>query len=114
LLSYNLLRKSKISNVKASTLKRDIAYFLGYPIKTENLDFRVFPLEFIEKDEKVLRLFTRDLDYDYEKHREEFRKKSIDEIWVTYGIPFIFVITLGFLLTLIFGDLIVRLVFEFL
>ncbi|MFQ5892272.1 MAG: prepilin peptidase, partial [Candidatus Methanofastidiosia archaeon] len=32
LLSYNLMRKSKISNVKASTLKRGIAYFLGYPI----------------------------------------------------------------------------------
>jgi Type II secretory pathway, prepilin signal peptidase PulO and related peptidases len=106
---YNLLHFS------TEMLKNPLYMFIGYRTNVSSLKNRkhLGLLEKFELDESgsLKRRFVRtglDFDANQRPELEEYLKKGLIEkdIWVTPSLPFMLSITAGFLVTVIFGDLI--------
>ncbi len=95
----NLIAISKHRDIflgfQETKLNKIIAMFLGYRAKNPKYSF---PIERIEGDHKKLDFSFRNAE------RAEFSKAS--DTWVTPGIPYMIYITVGFVVQLLFGDII--------
>ncbi|MFB5624897.1 MAG: A24 family peptidase C-terminal domain-containing protein, partial [Nitrosopumilus sp.] len=100
---FNLIRNA-ISQIRGndifegfdeSILKKIIASFMGY--KSKNPKF-AFSIERTEKGKKKLDLAIH--------HAEDQEFCSTPNTWITPGIPYLLLITGGFIIQLIYGDII--------
>ncbi len=114
---YNLLHFSP------EMFKKPFYMFLGYRTEVSSLKYKehLGLLEKFELDENgaVTRKFARtglDFNANEKPELEEYLKKGLieKEIWVTPGLPFMLSITAGFIIAVVFGDLIFYTVFSFL
>ena len=104
---YNLTQLSR-DEVK----ERLFCSFLGYKSKISELRNRHIKLieSYTEQDGNIIRRFVpRGVDTDDETMRrlQQFAKdrKIPDKVWVTPGLPFMIPLTLGFIIALVYGDL---------
>lgn len=106
---YNLLHFSP------EMLKSPLYMFIGYRTEVSSLKNKehLGLLEKFELDENgvVIRKFARtglNFDANQKPELEEYVKKGLieKEIWVTPGLPFMLSITAGFIIAVVFGDLI--------
>ena len=82
---------------------------LGYVISVEKAKQKfVWPLERIKEGKRKLMYMPKNFDVDEEL--AEFEKLGITEIWVTPKIPFMIPLLVGFLVTFIFGDILLQIV----
>uniref|UniRef100_A0A7C1E1G2 A24 family peptidase n=1 Tax=Fervidicoccus fontis TaxID=683846 RepID=A0A7C1E1G2_9CREN len=115
---YNLVKRNYLTLNKISLPRKIAAMFLGIPIRAGELInkrfwyplYRPWSNEFklsfdIEEDDAELREKIRDL-------IEKGELSSHEPIWSTYGIPTIPFILVGYLLTLITGDALIKLLFN--
>lgn len=115
---YNLVKRNYLILDKISLPRKIAAMFLGIPIRAGELInkrfwyplYRPWSNEFklsfdIEEDDAELREKIRDL-------IEKGKLSSREPIWSTYGIPTIPFILVGYLLTLITGDALIKLLFN--
>jgi preflagellin peptidase FlaK len=98
-ISRNIVAQIKDENIfggfDESLLKKTIASFMGY--KSKNPKF-AFSIEKIEKGKKKLDLSIHHAEY------QEFC--TTPNTWITPGIPYLLLITGGFIIQLIYGDII--------
>ncbi|WP_410508598.1 A24 family peptidase C-terminal domain-containing protein [Methanosarcina hadiensis] len=96
-------------------LKNPLYMFIGYRTEVSSLKNKehLGLLEKFELDENgvVIRKFARaglNFDANQKPELEEYVKKGLieKEIWVTPGLPFMLSITAGFIIAVVFGDLI--------
>ncbi|MGC1709310.1 MAG: A24 family peptidase C-terminal domain-containing protein [Nitrosotalea sp.] len=105
-LGRNLIavsRKEDIFNgIKETKLNKVVALFVGYRAKTPK---HSFSMERIEGNQRRLNLGLQ--------HAEttEFCKTS--DTWVTPGVPYIIYISLGFVIQIIYGDIIFNFIHSF-
>lgn len=101
-LSRNLFAVSKKENIfegfNETRLNKIVAVFVGYKAKNPKHSFSI---ERTEGDQKRLDLGFR--------HAEKTQFCTTSETWVTPGIPYIIYITFGFVVQIIYGDIIVNL-----
>jgi preflagellin peptidase FlaK len=115
---YNLVKRNYLTLNKISLPRKIAAMFLGIPIRAGELInkrfwyplYRPWSNEFklsfdIEEDDAELREKIRNL-------IEKGELSSHEPIWSTYGIPTIPFILVGYLLTLITGDALIKLLFN--
>jgi len=115
---YNLVKRNYLTLNKISLPRKIAAMFLGIPIRAGELInkrfwyplYRPWSNEFklsfdIEEDDAELREKIRDL-------IERGKLSSREPIWSTYGIPTIPFILVGYLLALITGDALIKLLFN--
>lgn len=102
------------------------AMFLGYPVRPDELkDHYGFVMtEVHEEDGKIIsrnigffdsirrmmskkeRIYTKEIRENPEKYEEVLRLYSgLDRVWISYGVPFLVPVTIGFFLALLLGDL---------
>lgn len=76
---------------------------LGYKMDMEDVEKKhVWPMERIKDGERVLVLFPKSTDSESLK---ELKKLDIKRIWVTPKIPFIAVLTVGFVISVFIGNI---------
>ncbi len=117
LLLKNLIDyvRGRIPEVTRRTIP---AFFVGYRTKVENLrPSFLLPLERFEEEKgravRVLRYSRRVLDEEEEKEIIAKVRRYLspqDPIWAFPYIPFIVAMTIGFFVTILFGDLLVNLI----
>lgn len=106
LVFYNLFKKNDFEGIENQLIKKFICMFIGYKIDVSKVDDKVFPIEYVENGKKTLKLFQK-LEYDVESYKKSHKGK----VWVTAGLPFIVLITLGFFVAIFYCDLILKFVF---
>jgi len=101
-LSRNLFAISKKENIfegfDETRLNKIVAVFVGY--KAQNPKYG-FSIEKMEGDQKRL-------DFGF-RHAEKTQFCNTSKTWITPGIPYIIYITCGFVVQIIYGDIIVNL-----
>lgn len=101
-LSRNLFAISKKENIfegfDETRLNKIVAVLVGYKAKNPKYGFSI---EKTEGDQKRL-------DFGF-RHAEKTQFCSTSETWVTPGIPYVIYITFGFVVQIIYGDIIVNL-----
>lgn len=92
--------------------KRNVQFphsLLGYVISVEKAKQKfVWPLEKIKDGKRKLMYMPKNFDVDEEL--AEFERQGITEIWVTPKIPFMIPLLIGFLVSFLFGDLLLQFV----
>jgi preflagellin peptidase FlaK len=106
--------------------KRILVLVTGLKIKITELEKKphYYPIESIEelpdgKFRRRLQIFVRVIESNDKMSADKFKEfvaqgKLSDEIWATPVMPFLVFITLGFAATLVFGDILLSLVFRLL
>lgn len=103
--SYNTVKGSRYRG-KIPVWKRILLYMTGFPRKKELLDYRFLPLQDIQGEVHLVP--------DINANIEQFKKEcELEEIWVTYGSPFIVYITIGCLIVFVKGDILLHLIINF-
>jgi len=78
--------------------------FMGYKMNIDQAKKSfVWPLERIKNGQRKLSYMPKD--FDTSKEFELFKKKGIEEIWVTPKVPFMIPLLAGFIVSFIFGDI---------
>ncbi len=96
-------------------LKRLLAFCSGYKIQLSELRIKkhLIPIEDVETDgekpTRKLRVFAR-VEEDFEALIDRFERNALkrtipSEVWVTPGLPMLVFIALGFIVTLVLGDI---------
>ncbi len=114
---YVLIRYYDLLPRKLSFLHRIALSFIGRPVRIRDyLSMKhYYPLEVFEKTSgggvKRRFRFSFSISEEYYEHQDRIRKllekglvSADDYIWITYGIPFIVPVFIGFLLVLLLGD----------
>ncbi len=113
---YSLVRYRKMMPLNASTRDKIALLFTGRAVSVKNyLNMKhYYPLTIPKvEDGKVVFKIRRSFDIyeEYEDYQRELKKlldngliEPEDKIWVTYGIPFIIPLLLGFIFTVLVGD----------
>jgi preflagellin peptidase FlaK len=87
--------------------KKDIKFpycFLGYKMDIQKAKEKfVWPLEKLENGKRKFIYMPKN--FDGQEEIAEFEKNNIKEIWVTPKIPFMVPLTIGFVFSFIFGDM---------
>jgi hypothetical protein len=109
-------RKELFKETRARTWEKFLALLIGYKVKMAEVEEKsyLYPIEkVLHKEGKITRTIKISL-------RLEDRKKLLsrleelvgeeDGIWVTPGIPMIFFIAMGFVFSLLFGNILFILV----
>ena len=98
----NLIAISKkediFKGVDASKVHKAIAFCIGYRAKNSKYNFSIEKMEGTSKK----------LDFSF-KHAENTSFSTASDIWVTPGIPYILYITGGFVIQILYGDMIFNL-----
>jgi len=113
ILMYNLAKRDFPKEHDSSKVKKIISIFIGYRLKTENLSDKFYPLEEFKDGDRTIRLFIGNLDFDVAKYKEDLMAKKIDTLWATPGLPFIVPITIGYFIAIFFGDIMLKIVMNF-
>ena len=87
--------------------------FIGYRLKTENLSDKFYPLEEFKDGDRTIRLFIGNLDFDVAKYKDDLKTKKIETLWATPGLPFIVSITIGYFISIFIGDIMLKIVMNF-
>jgi len=96
--AISILKKEDIfAGFNETGLKKSVAIFVGYRAKNPNYGFSI---EKIEEGQKKLDLSMHNAD------KTEFCNSS--NTWITPGIPYILLITGGFIVQLLFGDILMN------
>ena len=96
--AISILKKEDIfAGFNETGLKKSVAIFVGYRAKNPNYGFSI---EKIEGGQKKLDLSMHNAD------KTEFC--NISNTWITPGIPYILLITGGFIVQLLFGDILMN------
>ena len=96
--AISILKKEDIfAGFNETGLKKSVAIFVGYRAKNPNYGFSI---EKIEGGQKKLDLSMHNAD------KTEFCNSS--NTWITPGIPYILLITGGFIVQLLFGDVLMN------
>jgi preflagellin peptidase FlaK len=109
--------KSLFEGLESESLaKKFMSLITGYKVKVSDLKekFYLYPIEKIEQTQEgkvtkklqVLVHAEADREADVAKIAELSRSGLVSEVWATPGLPFLFFITVGLILTLLFGDVI--------
>lgn len=94
---FSLLRHEKIfDGFDESTIKKIIASFIGYKAKNPKYGFSIERTE--EKSKRIVLSL-------HHAENTEFETKA--NTWITPGIPYLLLITTGFVIQLVFGDMII-------
>lgn len=99
---YNVVKKNTYKGIPL--WKKAVLFMTGFPMPKERVDFRFLPLQDTEGN---LRLIP-DIDADVEAFKHEYRGENV---WVTYGSPFILYILVASVIALTKGDILFRLLF---
>ena len=119
----NLIRNIKnhrhLRRLKAPLKYKLLYLFIGYPVSIEkylNMKF-AYPLTILElhEDKLITRYrLTFDINEEHQEHQKNLKElidkgvlRKDDVIWVTQGIPLLVFITLGYIMSLSLGDIIV-------
>jgi len=113
ILSYNIIKKDSPKEYESGKFKKILAMMVGYRLETAKLSDKFYPLEEFKDGKRSIRLFIGDLDFDVAEYKEELTKKGIKNLWATPGLPFVVPITIGYLLAVFFGDIMLRIVMIF-
>jgi len=120
-LLRNVLRltsgKSLFEGLESEPItKKFMSLITGYKVKVSDLKekFYLYPIEKIEQTQEgkitkklqVLIQAEADREADVAKIAEFSRSGLVSEVWATPGLPFLFFITVGLIVTLLFGDVI--------
>jgi len=107
LLIYMFLRN--LANEGFKNIKKDFFYyFIGVRVDVKNIPKFYNLLEYFEGNEfkRVKRGVEPDLKM-ISKLKREAEKGNIDKVWATPALPFLIFITIGFLISVFLGDLLV-------
>lgn len=113
ILIYNLTRRDFPREYNSSKVKKIISMFIGYRLKTENLSDKFYPLEEFKDGDRTIRLFIGNLDFDVAKYKDDLKTKKIETLWATPGLPFIVPITIGYFIAIFIGDIMLKIVMNF-
>lgn len=99
----NVLRREK---------GRIIYYFIGYKVDINNIPKFHNLLEYINENGQLVRVIKAvEPDDEMLKRLEDAKSKGlIDRVWVTPALPFLVFITVGFIVAITLGDLIVEII----
>ncbi len=99
-----------------SVTRKFMSLITGYKVKVSDLKekFYLYPIEKIERNQEgkitkklqVLIQAESDREADVAKIAEFSRSGLVSEVWATPGLPFLFFITVGLILTLLIGDVV--------
>ena len=78
----------------------------GFPRLTKKIDYRVLPLQNADGELQLL----PDIDIDVEQFKSDC---TLKEVWVTYGSPLIVYMRVGLILAVVYGDVILQMVLQF-
>jgi hypothetical protein len=99
---YNMVRGHRFQG-NIPLWKKISLYMTGFPRSVEKMDYRFLPLQDTQGKVHIL----PDIDIDIEKFKEEC---DLKEIWVTYGSPLIVYLTIGLVIALLGGDILLSMV----
>ncbi len=92
-------------------IKKDLFYyFIGKKVDVKNIPKFYNLLEYINSEGKLIRV-KRGIEPKKEIV-ENIKNRGIKEVWATPALPFLVFITLGFLISVFIGDIIVEIVFR--
>ena len=99
----NVLRREK---------GRIIYYFIGYKVDVDNIPKFHNLLEYINENGQLVRVIKAvEPNDEMLKRLEDAKSKGlIDKVWVTPALPFLVFITVGFIIAIILGDLIIEII----
>jgi len=113
ILFYNLAKRDSPKEYESSKLKKIVAMMVGYRLKTDRLSDKFYPLEEFKEGKRMIRLFIGDLDFDVTKYKEALKEKGIKDLWATPGLPFVVPLTIGYLVAVLYGDIMLKIVMAF-
>ena len=99
-------------NVLRRERGRLIYYFIGYKVDINNIPKFHNLLEYIDENGQLVRVIKAvEPDDEMLKRLEDAKSKGlIDKVWVTPALPFLVFITVGFIIAITLGDLIVEII----
>ena len=117
-LAKNIRNYQHMLKLRAPLKYKLIYLFIGYPVSIEkyfNMKF-AYPLTVFElyKDKLVVKYrLTFDINEEHEEHQKKLKEliskgvlRKDNVVWVTQGIPLLVFITLGYIISLILGDIV--------
>jgi len=113
ILFYNLTKRDSPKEYHSGKLKKILAMMVGYRIKTDRLSDKFYPLEEFKDGKRMIRLFIGDLDFDVTKYKEALKERGIKDLWATPGLPFVVPLTIGYLVAVLYGDIMLKIVMAF-
>ena len=104
------LRGEKLfSNVKASSIKKFVLFFSGYRLNMKNLKGPPFqyPLELPSSEEYNELVLMPDIQDDDAAWAifDQLKSMGVEKTWVSYTLPFLIFITIGYIISLLIGDI---------
>jgi preflagellin peptidase FlaK len=102
------LIKEGLKNLKSNIFY----YFIAYRVDASSIPKFHNVLEYLNSNGKLVRV-RRGIEPDDEllyRLKKAYAEGKIDKVWVTPGLPFLIFITAGFIISVIFGDILYELV----